>query len=113
MKPSVETQDQQQDRRWHQLLDCIEAGIVVPVVGRELLWTTIDSQKQYVPALLARELAGHLGLTVPEDAGADPVNAVVHAFLKEDRKTRHWPYVKIAALTAELNKMPVPESLLK
>ena len=36
------------DRHWNQLLDYIEAGRVVPVLGRELLWTEIKGKRQNV-----------------------------------------------------------------
>jgi hypothetical protein len=43
-----------EDWQWNQLLDYIEEGLVIPVVGRELLWATIAGGIRYVPEHLAR-----------------------------------------------------------
>jgi hypothetical protein len=64
-----------EDWLWNQLLDYIEEGLVIPVVGRELLWSNIADELRYVPAHLAREFASRAGIE-PVDCD-DPVGASV------------------------------------
>jgi hypothetical protein len=44
-------------------MNYLEAGLVVPVVGRELLRTEIAGRCEYVPEYLARTLVARAGLS--------------------------------------------------
>jgi hypothetical protein len=95
-----------EDWLWNQLLDYIEEGLVIPVIGRELLWTNIAGELQYVPAHLAREFALRAGIE-PVDSD-DPVGAIVERYLCSF-KDRTWPYTALTQLTRELDATPWPE----
>lgn len=83
------------------------------MLGRELLWTTIDGRQQYVPEFIARQLANRAGLGFPDDHGGDPVNVIVQTYLASRRTGRNWPYIAISQLTDELNTTPPPPAFLK
>jgi len=99
--------------QWNQLLDYIEAGLVVPIVGRDLLWTDIQGSREFVPAYVGRQLAIRAGVAAPDDTDTDPVCAVVQRFLAAQAKGRNWPYTAVSQLARELESTDVPVALRK
>jgi hypothetical protein len=98
--------------QWNQLLDYIESGVVVPVVGSELLWTELRGSTQWVPRYLANELAAKASLASPPAALSNPLGAVVEHYLSKPR-SRSWPYGAISHLTRELLAPLEPPPALK
>ena len=102
------------DWRWNQLLDYIEAGLVIPIVGRELLWTEVGDTPTYVPDYLAQQLSARAGL--PNDTKADdttdPIGPVVERYLRS-HAGRNWPYIAFSRLTRELEDTPWPSAFTK
>ena len=101
--------------RWTRLLDYIQAGLVVPIVGRELLRTSIDGATQYVPAYLARQLCERAGLswTAELETLSDPIGKVVERLLESPRG-RNWPYTALFQLTTDLqDRTEPPEAFAK
>jgi hypothetical protein len=101
------------DWQWNQLLDYIESGQVVPVVGRDLLWTTREGHRQHMPFSVACQLATRAGVDPPEPSDADPINVVVERFLAVPKRGRNWPYTAVSQLARELDAVDPPESLRK
>jgi len=103
------SQDAAGEWRWTRLLDYIHAGLVVPIVGRELLRTSIDAVEQSVPLYLARQLCARAGLAWPAelDAHSDPVAKVVERILESPR-AGSWPYTMLFQLTSELAQRTSP-----
>ncbi len=112
---AVENSPPDREWQWNQLLDYIEAGLVVPVVGRELLWTDIDGERRYVPAYLARKFCARSSVTWGEDLDddADPLGSVVQRFLSNNSRNRSWPYTFVSQLTRELESTPPPAAFIK
>jgi hypothetical protein len=75
----------------------------VPIVGRELLRTSIDGKAQSVPVYLARQLCERAGLswTTNLERLSDPIGKMVERLL-ESPKGRNWPYTALCELTADL-----------
>jgi hypothetical protein len=111
MPPDTPSPDS--DWKWSQLLDYIAAGLVVPVVGRELLWATLDGERQHVSTYLARRLALRADIPALVASEPDPTSAVVQHYLSSRTKGRTWPYTALSQLTRDLEGTPVPPSLLK
>src|SRR5262249_13849864 len=97
---------------WNQLLDFIELGTVVPVVGRELLWTEIRGEPQDVYQHIATRLSTELDVGPPSHTTADPVSDVVQRYLAT-RQDPAWPYAVVFKLVRDLSSIEPPESLLK
>ena len=77
----MDTVNQNTERLWDQLLQFIDEGRVIPVIGPELLLLDIDGKTTLLYAYLAERLAQRLQLTLqPEDT----LNAVVCRYLAQD-----------------------------
>ena len=109
--PVVEPRDV--EWKWNQLLDYIEAGLVVPLVGRELLWTTIDGEARSVPAYLARKLAERARMEWTGSGDPDPINSVVQQILASGTTKRHWHYTSLSQLLKDLEPTAPPAAFLK
>jgi hypothetical protein len=99
-----------EDLAWEPLLELIEEGHVVPVVGEELLTVTIDG----TPRRLYEYLAEHLAavLDVPWRPG-DALNAVAGRFVGAGGDIQTL-YPTLKALSRdELRKCQVPEPLAR
>jgi len=113
MDSNSRTDFSQLEWKWNQLLDYIEAGLVVPVVGRELLWAEIDGRLQYVPWYLALQLASRAEIEPPALEDPDPVATIVQRYLSSHTKGRNWPYTALSQLTKELENTTPPRALAK
>jgi len=105
---------------WDNLLDYIQEGTVVPVIGSEL--ATVREGEQDVPldCWLARRLAADLGLTIAELPAGFALNEVVALHLRRrgerepqapfDSRTDCRLVAKIASPCARLTPchLPIP-----
>src|SRR5436305_1471459 len=69
-------------RFWDQLLQFIEEGRVVPIVGQDLLVCEIDGQQTLLYPYLAAKLAEYLGVPADPAAAEDTLNAVACRYLE-------------------------------
>jgi TIR domain/SIR2-like domain len=70
---------------WEQLLQFIEEGRVVPVVGQDLLTVEIDGRPVLLYTYLAERLAASLGVGLPATGSSSPLSAVACNFLASGR----------------------------
>ena len=95
---------------WEDLLEYIEEGRVVPIIGAELLTIPDDAGGEVLlQDKLARGLADRLGLPAPDGAAGDALNQVVCRHLERGGR-REEIYPRIRNLLKELAP-PVPEPL--
>jgi hypothetical protein len=101
------------DQRWESLFRYIEDGSVVPVVGRDLLWTDVGGQQINIARLLANQLAERLRVASPANLEDDPVDAVVRAYYLMSDHDHERPYAELSDLVNGLNTSPIPPALVK
>ena len=107
----MDTINQNTERLWDQLLQFIDEGRVITVLGPELLRIEINGQNVLLYHYLAERLAQRLQLT-PEPE--DTLNAVVCRFLAHDRDNqREDIYPALKQAMPALSEFKLPESLLK
>ena len=98
---------------WRDLLLLIEAGEVVPVVGRDLLAVGPPDARVHLYSWLAERVAGRLGVPFePDDSAADPLNTVACRYL-ETRSDPRQIYTSLYEEARGLPALGVPDSLLK
>jgi hypothetical protein len=99
-----------QDFFWDDILEFIEEGKVIPIVGAELL-NVPDGNGGEIPlqSLLAEKLAERLRLPVESNAGDDALHQVVCRYLARGGR-REEVYPRLRNLMRELAP-PVPEAL--
>ena len=107
----MDTVNQNTERLWDQLLQFIDEGRVIPVIGPELLLLEIDGKTTLLYSYLAERLAQRLQLTFqPEDT----LNAVVCRYLAQDRDNqREDIYPALKQAMPPLSEFKLPEPLLK
>ena len=102
-------------KQWSKLLQAIARGVVIPIVGRDLLRIQIDGREQLLYEYLAAELATQLQV----DCGPSPsIDQVVAAYLNARRQnSRDDVNLKTFEILSQLpdqnGRMPVPEPLRK
>jgi hypothetical protein len=97
---------------WDQLLQFIDGGYVVPVVGRDLLTVNAQGRQMNLYMLAAEKLADYLG--VPGDSlpqGAE-INAVVCRYLSTGARLEDV-YSALKIVMPSETELPVPEALEK
>jgi TIR domain len=102
-------------KQWSKLLQSIAKGVVIPIVGRDLLRVEIDGRARLVYEYLAERLAAEL--EVECEAGAS-MDQVVAAYLNASRRnSRDDVNVKTFEILNQLRdahgRVPVPEPLRK
>lgn len=96
---------------WRTLLLLVEAGEVVPIVGRELL--EVGTPPVHLYAWLAQRVAGRLGVPFqPSDASHDPLNAVACRYLERKDDARAI-YIAVFEEARGLPALGIPEALRK
>ena len=100
-------------KQWSKLLQSIAKGVVIPIVGRDLLRIEIEGKSQLLYEYLAQRLAKEL-----EVDGCGPcssIDQVVAAYLNASRRnSRDDVNVKTFEILAEVQgQVPVPEPLRK
>lgn len=98
-------------KQWSKLLQSIAKGVVVPIVGRDLLRIEIDGRSQLLYEYLAERLAAELEI---ECDPCSSIDQVVAAYLNASRRnSRDDVNVKTFEILSELGQIPVPEPLRK
>src|SRR6476659_4455431 len=102
-------------KQWSKLLQAIAKGVVIPIVGRDLLRIQINGQEQLLYEYLAAQLVSQLEVECETSASIDQV---VAAYLNASRDNRrddvHEKASKIISqLRDEKGQTPVPDPLHK
>jgi hypothetical protein len=102
-------------KQWSKLLQAIAKGVVVPIVGRDLLRIEVDGREQLLYEYLAAQLAVQLEVECEPSASIDQV---VAAYLNASRRnSRDDVNLKALEILAQIRddkgQLPVPEALRK
>ena len=102
-------------KQWSKLLQSIAKGVVVPIVGRDLLRIEIDGRARLVYEYLAERLAAELEVECETSASMDQV---VAAYLNASRRNSRddvnvKTYEILNSLRDAQGQLPVPEPLRK
>jgi hypothetical protein len=98
---------------WRDLLLLIEAGEVVPIVGRELLRVGGPDHPTHLYAWLAERVAGRLGVSFdPAEPMSDPLNTVACRYLTTHDDARPL-YINVYEEAKQLTTLGIPDALLK
>src|SRR6266403_2215431 len=103
-------------KQWSKLLQSIAKGVVIPIVGRDLLRVEIEGKSQLLYEYLAERLAKELEV---DDCGpCSSIDQVVASYLNASRRnSRDDVNVKTFEILGELRdaqgQLPVPEPLRK
>ena len=101
------------DFEWEELLDTIEDGNVVPVLGHELLEATLDGVPTTLQQLLAARLVAARGLNVELRRHFELADAVA-AMIEQPRVRPDDSYPQVNRLMRALAPpFPLPDALLK
>jgi hypothetical protein len=100
-------------KQWGKLLQSIAKGVVIPIVGRDLLRVEIEGKSQLLYQYLAERLAKEL--EVDDCDPCSSIDQVVAAYLNASRRnSRDDVNVKTFEILAEIQgQIPVPEPLHK
>lgn len=101
--------DRNTERFWEQLLDFIEDGRVIPVIGPELLLLEINGQTTHLYYYLAEQLAKRLHIDFQP---GDSLNTVACRYLSEDGQ-REDIYPELKRVMPKLSEIKLPETLIK
>ncbi|MDD5322791.1 MAG: toll/interleukin-1 receptor domain-containing protein [Methylococcales bacterium] len=97
------------ERLWEQLLDFIEDGRVIPVIGPELLMLDIDSKTTLLYSYLAEQLAKRLQIS---SEPSDTLNAIACRYLSQNGQ-REDIYPELKRAMPPLSAIKLPETLIK
>ena len=100
-------------KQWSKLLQSIAKGVVIPIVGRDLLRIEIEGKSQLLYEYLAQRLARELEV---EDCGpCSSIDQVVAAYLNASRRnSRDDVNIKSFEILSEIQgQVPIPEPLQK
>ena len=86
---------------WDGLIDCIDDGRVMPVLGQELLQSDVGGKRQSLQRLLVERLAEKLKLNVELNPFCE-LNDLVCAYLEQPRTRLADLYPLIAKAAKEL-----------
>ena len=97
---------------WDQLLQLVEEGKVVPVVGQDLLTVPESTGQKLLYPLLAQRLAGYLKVSTDDLLEGAELNEVAWRYLAKGKPAQQiYAALKIVASAAE--SIPIPEPLLQ
>jgi len=97
------------ERLWEQLLDFIEDGRVIPVIGPELLMLELDGKSTLLYSYLAEQLAKRLQIS---SEPADTLNVVACRYLSQGGQ-REDIYPDLKRAMPPLSEAKLPETLVK
>ena len=102
-------------KQWSKLLQAIAKGVVMPIVGRDLLRIELDGREQLLYEYLATQLAAQLDVECEPSASIDQV---VAAYLNASRRnSRDDVNLKAFEILTQIRndkgQLPVPEPLRK
>lgn len=96
---------------WDDLVEYIDDRRVVPIVGGELFRVPYNEQSVLVERIVAERLAQRLGVAVPGESEAEPINTVAVSYLVNGGR-REDLYPRVRNIMRDL-ALPVPDSLRK
>jgi hypothetical protein len=97
---------------WDQLLQLVEEGCVVPIVGRDLLTVRHEGSETLLYPLLAKRLADYLGVPGEDLPDVGELNEVVCRFLARGNQVQDI-YPAIKSIMPKDDELPIPEPLLR
>jgi hypothetical protein len=97
---------------WEQLLEYVEEGHVVPVVGQGLLAVPLAGGEVPLHRLLAERLAARLKVTVAHYPPGGELDAVAHAHLERGGNPQYL-YSALKAAMPPPEELPLPRPLLQ
>ncbi len=105
-------------KQWSKLLQAIANGVVIPIVGRDLLRIPVDGREELLYEYLAKQLAIQLKVECDPSASIDQVVAAyLSSSTKDDRNDRTDVNVKALEILNHLRdaegQTPVPAPLRK
>jgi len=98
---------------WDQLLQLIEEGKVVPVIGQDLLTVPESTGHRFLYPLLADRLANYLGVPTADLPVGSELNEVACRYLDTRKSKVGQIYSALKSVAAEVDALPVPEPLLQ
>lgn len=107
--PDLATIQTDTEPLWEQLLQSIEEGRVIPVVGQELLTTTLDGRKVELYPYLAQQLAARLGLPA---GGSSTLSEVTCRYLATGKDLEDV-YFQLKSVVPSADRLTIPEPLRK
>jgi hypothetical protein len=102
-------------KQWSKLLQAIAKGLVIPIVGRNLLRIEVDGRDQLLYDYLAAQLAAQLEVECDPSASVDQVVAAyLNASRRNSRDDVNLQAFEILTQLRDANgQLPVPEPLCK
>lgn len=96
---------------WELLIDLIDEGRVVPVVGQDLAHITVGGRTVAAYDALAERLAQRLGIDI-EPSAANAMNCVVMRYLEKGGDSNEL-YYHVKKVADELERVEVPPALIQ
>lgn len=97
---------------WDQLLQIINEGHVVPIIGRDMLTVRYQDQEIRLYPLLAKRLAEYLGVSGEGLPEGDEINAIVCRYIQMGKRIEDvYPALKI--IMPPDNELSIPAPLTK
>jgi len=100
------------NRFWDQLLQLIEEGKVVPVIGQDLLTVPPDTGHTHLYPYLAARLASYLDVSDADLPIGDELNEVAWRYVKQGNPAQDV-YAALMSVARESEALPVPAPLLQ
>jgi hypothetical protein len=97
---------------WDQLIQLIDEGKVVPVVGQDVLTLPESSGHTLLYPCLALRLAAYLGVSTEDLPLGAELNEVAYRFLSK-RNPSQQIYAALKTVVNQAEVLPIPEPLLK
>lgn len=97
---------------WDQLLQFIDEGKVIPIVGRDLLTIEYQKKSELLYSLIARRLAGYLGISGENLTEGDELNTIACRFIETGNRIEDI-YSAIKTVMKDIEDLAVPEPLIK
>jgi hypothetical protein len=98
------------ERFWDQLLNVVDEGRVVPIVGQDLLALRIQDRDTTLYSVLAERLAPYLGLPDAGSPAEATLNAVACRYMAQGGELEDI-YSAIKSIMSTGAELPVPEAL--
>ncbi len=106
---SLDISKKNTERLWNQLIEFIEDGYVIPLIGPELLTLDVDGKTTFLYTYLAEQLADRLEIDYQLE---DTLNTVVCRYTSQGGQ-REDIYPEIKRAMSSLAENDLPQSLIK
>lgn len=97
---------------WDQLIQLIEEGKVVPIVGQDLLTIPESTGHTLLYPFLAERLAKYLGVRANDLPKGAELNEIACRYLAKGKPVQHV-YAALKTVATEAEALPIPEPLLQ